>query len=61
MSARDSGSSNIREWVLEPETEYRFELDSGSSLAIRVRPWSRPITRIMIDREKNLSGLERAR
>jgi hypothetical protein len=30
--------SNTREWVLEPETEYRFELDPGSSLAIRVRP-----------------------
>jgi hypothetical protein len=44
MSARDSGSSNTREWVLEPETEYRFELDPGSSLAIRVRPRSRPIT-----------------
>ncbi|KAF8503385.1 Clp1-domain-containing protein [Russula emetica] len=28
--------SNAREWVLEPETEYRFELDPGSSLAIRV-------------------------
>ncbi|KAN0112150.1 Pre-mRNA cleavage complex II protein Clp1 domain containing protein [Russula decolorans] len=34
MSTSNSGSSNIR--VLEPETEYRFELDPGSSLAIRV-------------------------
>jgi polyribonucleotide 5'-hydroxyl-kinase len=26
-----------REWTLEPETEYRFELDPGTSLAIKVR------------------------
>ncbi|KAH9996872.1 Pre-mRNA cleavage complex II protein Clp1-domain-containing protein [Russula vinacea] len=32
----DSGRSNTREWALGPETEYRFELDSGTSLAIRV-------------------------
>lgn len=25
-----------REWVLDAETEYRFELDVGSSLAIKV-------------------------
>lgn len=25
-----------REWVLNPESEYRFELDPGSSLAIKV-------------------------
>lgn len=37
MSTSDSGSSNTKEWVLEPETEYRFELDPGSSLAIKVR------------------------
>jgi hypothetical protein len=24
-------------WVLEPESEYRFELDPGASLAIKVR------------------------
>ncbi|KAI0302220.1 Pre-mRNA cleavage complex II protein Clp1-domain-containing protein [Russula brevipes] len=36
MSAGDSGSSSTREWVLEPETEYRFELDPGNSLAIKV-------------------------
>ncbi|KAI0283090.1 hypothetical protein BGY98DRAFT_1094033 [Russula aff. rugulosa BPL654] len=36
MSASDSGRFNTREWVLEPESEYRFELDPGSSLAIRV-------------------------
>lgn len=26
-----------KEWKLEPETEYRFELDPGTSLAIKVR------------------------
>ncbi len=36
MSASDSSSSHIKEWVLDPESEYRFELDPGSSLAIRV-------------------------
>jgi hypothetical protein len=25
-----------KEWVLDPETEYRFELDPGTSLAIKV-------------------------
>ena len=27
-----------KEWALEPETEYRFELDPGSTLAIKVCP-----------------------
>ncbi|KAH9981100.1 hypothetical protein BGW80DRAFT_1162256 [Lactifluus volemus] len=36
MSASETGSSNTKEWVLEPETEYRFELDLGTSLAIKV-------------------------
>ncbi|KAH9981105.1 Pre-mRNA cleavage complex II protein Clp1-domain-containing protein [Lactifluus volemus] len=36
MSTSETGSSNAKEWVLEPETEYRFELDPGSSLAIKV-------------------------
>jgi polyribonucleotide 5'-hydroxyl-kinase len=36
MSASDPNSSHIKEWVLDPETEYRFELDPGSSLAIRL-------------------------
>lgn len=26
-----------KEWDLEPETEYRFELDPGTSLAVKVR------------------------
>jgi polyribonucleotide 5'-hydroxyl-kinase len=26
-----------KEWKLDPETEYRFELDPGTSLAIKVR------------------------
>lgn len=29
--------ANTRQWVLEPETEYRFELDPGTTLAIKVR------------------------
>jgi len=29
-------SVEAKEWVLEPETEYRFELDPDTSLAIRV-------------------------
>lgn len=37
MASMSASSANTREWVLEPETEYRFELDPGSSLAIRVR------------------------
>jgi len=40
MSTSDSGNSNTKEWVLEPEAEYRFELDPGTSLAIKVRPRS---------------------
>ena len=36
MSANDQSSPHIKEWVLDPESEYRFELDPGSSLAIRV-------------------------
>lgn len=30
-------STDKREWVLHPESEYRFELDPGTSLAIKVR------------------------
>lgn len=29
--------TNSKQWVLENETEYRFELDPGTSLAIKVR------------------------
>jgi polyribonucleotide 5'-hydroxyl-kinase len=32
----DGMQPDIKEWVLEPETEYRFELDPGTSLAIKV-------------------------
>lgn len=28
--------SDTKEWHLQPETEYRFELDPGTSLAIKV-------------------------
>ncbi|KAI0306398.1 Clp1-domain-containing protein [Multifurca ochricompacta] len=36
MSTSNHSSPNIKEWVLDPETEYRFELDPGNSLAIKV-------------------------
>lgn len=49
MSTSDSGSSNTKEWVLEPETEYRFELDPGNFLAIKVRSPSVSITRMCDD------------
>ena len=29
-------SEVTKEWVLDPETEYRFELDPGTTLAITV-------------------------
>jgi len=29
--------TDSREWELDAETEYRFELDPGTSLAIKVR------------------------
>jgi len=32
----ETGSNETRQWTLEPETEYRFELDPGTSLAIKV-------------------------
>lgn len=31
-----SGENPTREWVLDPETEYRFELDQGTTLAVKV-------------------------
>lgn len=33
---------DVKEWVLDPGTEYRFELDPDTSLAIKVggNPWS---------------------
>ncbi|KAL0574693.1 Cleavage polyadenylation factor subunit clp1 [Marasmius crinis-equi] len=31
----EGSESSSKEWVLEPETEYRFELDPGTSLAIK--------------------------
>jgi hypothetical protein len=32
----DETRPDTKEWVLEAETEYRFELDPGSSLTIKV-------------------------
>lgn len=31
-----SAGVDTKEWVLDPETEYRFELDPGTTLAIKV-------------------------
>ncbi|PBK79118.1 hypothetical protein ARMGADRAFT_196123 [Armillaria gallica] len=31
-------TAETKEWVLEPETEYRFELDPGTSLAVKAGP-----------------------
>lgn len=33
----DGTQPDMKEWVLEAETEYRFELDPGTSLGIKVR------------------------
>lgn len=48
MSASDSGSSNTKELALGPETEYRFELDPGNTLAIKVR--SRSVDQVNVRR-----------
>lgn len=32
------GDKNTQEWRLEPETEYRFELEPEQTLAVKVRP-----------------------
>jgi hypothetical protein len=34
--------SDSKEWHLQPETEYRFELDPAASLAIKVKAFSLP-------------------
>ncbi|KIJ10513.1 hypothetical protein PAXINDRAFT_177469 [Paxillus involutus ATCC 200175] len=36
MSDPDTAHPDSKEWVLDPETEYRFELDPGTSLAIKL-------------------------
>ncbi|EMD38020.1 hypothetical protein CERSUDRAFT_113133 [Gelatoporia subvermispora B] len=36
QSEAASAGARSREWVLEPETEYRFELDPGTSLIIKL-------------------------
>lgn len=35
--ASEGASIESKEWTLDPETEYRFELDPGTSLAVKVR------------------------
>lgn len=37
LPADDEAAANTRQWDLASETEYRFELDPNSSLAIKVR------------------------
>ena len=37
MEKKDDVVETPREWILEAETEYRFELDPGTTLAIKVR------------------------
>lgn len=32
----EGSEEHVKEWELEPETEYRFELDPGTTLAIKV-------------------------
>jgi polyribonucleotide 5'-hydroxyl-kinase len=32
----ETKSADSKEWTLEPESEYRFELDPGNTLAIKV-------------------------
>ncbi|CCM00528.1 uncharacterized protein FIBRA_02562 [Fibroporia radiculosa] len=36
LGSEGSSAVHVRQWQLEPETEYRFELDPGNSLAIKL-------------------------
>ena len=36
LAMSEKKGAEPKEWALEPETEYRFELDPGTSLAIKV-------------------------
>lgn len=38
MESKQDAGETAKEWILDAETEYRFELDSGTTLAIKVRP-----------------------
>ncbi|KIJ69109.1 hypothetical protein HYDPIDRAFT_172583 [Hydnomerulius pinastri MD-312] len=35
-SRPDGAQTDSKEWILDPETEYRFELDPGTSLAVKL-------------------------
>jgi hypothetical protein len=36
--AMEDVPQDFNEWILEPQAEYRFELEQGSSIAIKVEP-----------------------
>ena len=38
MDTSENVNVHTRKWVLQAESEYRFELDPGTSLAIKVCP-----------------------
>ncbi|KAF6763856.1 hypothetical protein DFP72DRAFT_986592 [Ephemerocybe angulata] len=42
----DISAPRPREWILEPETEYRFELDPGTTFAIKISSCSRAAAEI---------------
>ena len=37
MDVGENVNVHTRQWALQPESEYRFELDPGTTLAIKVR------------------------
>jgi hypothetical protein len=37
MASSEGAPIESKEWTLDPETEYRFELDPDTSLAVKVR------------------------
>lgn len=53
--------ADSREWELDAETEYRFELDPGTSLAIKVRPADECLTYPLIMTGPNFNFLARPR
>lgn len=62
-----SEHSNAREWALEAETEYRFELDPGTSLAIKVdstgavvQPPTNPASLSVVTQKSLVPNLQRA-
>lgn len=41
MDGGENVNVHTKHWSLQPESEYRFELDPGTTLAIKVRPLAR--------------------